>query len=124
MKFSLMPASDVEKFKFNEQIIRETAAQVIKDFAGFGMEVTFPDNLNFAYDSLFCQLKPIIAELLQTNPEKLAALLYHIDIDERKTNKPGLLAQQYDEWLSSMILEREFIKVLTRHYFRNQASKK
>lgn len=124
MKFGLMPASEVEKFKLNEQIIRETAAQVIKDFRAFGMEVTFPENLDFAYDSLFCQLKPIIGELLQTNPEKLAALLYHIDIDERKTNKPGLLAQQYHEWLSSMILEREFIKVLTRYYFRNQASKK
>jgi hypothetical protein len=122
MKFNLMPASAVEKFKFNEQVIRETAAQVIKDFTSFGMQVSFPADLHFAYDDLFAQLKPIIGDLLQANPEKLAALLYHIDIDEKKTNRPGILNMSYHEWLTGLILEREFIKVLTRHYFRIKTS--
>ena len=119
MKFSLLPASEVEKYKLDEQIIRETALQVIKDFASFNMDISFPETIDFAYDSLLEQLKPLIDDLMRSNPEKLSALLYHIDIDERKTNTPGLVASQYHEWLSMMILEREFIKVLTRHYFRN-----
>jgi len=118
MKFSLLPASEIEKFKFNELIIKDTALQVIKDFAGFGMEVSFPGDLNLAYESLHRQLKVIIAELLEREPEKLSALLYQIDLDEsRLKSEPALFTEH--EYISEMILEREFLKVLTRHYFRN-----
>lgn len=118
MKFSLLPASEIEKFKFNELIIKDTALQVIKDFASFGMEVSFPGDLNLAYETLHRQLKVIIAELLEREPEKLSALLYQIDLDEnRLKSEPALFTEH--EYISEMILEREFLKVLTRHYFRN-----
>jgi hypothetical protein len=118
MKFKLIPVSEIEKFKLNEQIIRDTAAQVIKDFAGFGMEITFPAEISYAYESLFFQLKPIISELLEREPEKLSALLYQIDLDEsRLKSEPALFTEH--EYISGMILEREFLKVLTRYYFKN-----
>jgi len=118
MKFSLLPASEIEKLKFNELIIKDTALQVIKDFASFGMEVSFPGDLNLAYENLHQQLKIIIAELLEREPEKLSALLYQIDLDEnRLKSEPALFTEH--EYISEMILEREFLKVLTRHYFRN-----
>ena len=53
MKYSILPASEIEKPKFNEQIIRDTTLQVIKDFANFDMEVSFPGDISFAYESLF-----------------------------------------------------------------------
>ncbi len=122
MKNSLIPASEIEKSRLNDQIIRDTASQVIKDFASFGMKVSFPSDINFAYDSLFAQLKIIIAELLQREPERLSALLYQIDLDERKIRaEPELFTEH--EFISEMILEREFMKVLTRHYFKNNPSK-
>jgi len=118
MKFSLIPASEIEKFKLNEQIVRDTAAQVIKDFASFGMEVSFPGDINYAYESLFLQLKVIIADLLEREPERLSALLYQIDLDESRLKaEPELFSEH--EHISELILEREFLKVLTRYYFKN-----
>ncbi len=122
MKFSLLPISEIENFKRNEQIIRDTAKQVIKDFATFGMEISFPGDISFAYDSLFFQLKIIIAELLRREPEKLSALLYQIDLDESKLkSEPDAFTEH--EFISAMILEREFLKVLTRYYFKNNPGK-
>ncbi len=119
MKFKPVPLSEIEKAKFNRQIIQDTAAQVIKDFASFGMNIRFPDKLEYAYDSLFEQLKINLTELLLKAPEKLSSLLYHIDLDERKMKESKREILPENEWLSELILEREFIKVLTRHYFKN-----
>jgi len=119
MANKLIPRSEIEKSRLNEQIIQETADQVIKDFNTFGMEIEFPSDLKFAYNELYNQLKPVIFELMQTNPGRLSALLYQIDVDEKKmkANTPELFEEH--EWISEMILEREFMKVLTRHYFKN-----
>lgn len=122
MKYSLIPASEIEKFRLNELIIRDTALQVIKDFASFGMVVSFPVDISYAYETLFQQLKIIIAELLQREPEKLSSLLYQIDLDEsRMKSEPALFTEH--EYISEMILEREFLKVLTRYYFKNHPGK-
>jgi hypothetical protein len=119
MTGNLIPKRDIEKAKNNEKIIRETAAQVIKDFATFGMEVNFPENLLHAYDELYDQLTVHIGKLLHNESEKLSSLLYHIDLDERNfTTDSGGFVHEH-EWLSDLILQREFLKVLTRHYFKD-----
>jgi hypothetical protein len=122
MKYTLLPSSEIEKLRLNEQIIRDTALQVIKDFASFGMSVSFPRDISYAYEALFSQLKIIIADLLEREPEKLSALLYQIDLDENRMKKEPELFTEH-EFISEMILEREFLKVLTRHYFKNQTGK-
>ena len=119
MTKSLLSKEEIEKSKLNEQIIRETAQQVVKDFRTFGIDINFPDDLQFAYNQLYDQLKLYIAQLIETNPEKLSALLYQIDIDEKKMKNPDVELFHEHEWISEIILEREFVKVLTRHYFRN-----
>lgn len=118
MPYNLIPKSEIEKSRLNEQIVHETAQQVIKDFANFGMDIRFPEDLHYAYDELFGQLKIIILELMQNNPARLSALLYQIDVDEKKMRRdtPGMFEEH--EWVTDLILEREFMKVLTRHYFR------
>ena len=119
MTGNLISRSEIERSKQSEEIIRETAVQVIKDFATFGMDVEFPADLQYAYDNLFEQLKVIVAGLLQTNPEKLSALMYQIDLDEKKVRESEIPLFNEHEWISDLILEREFLKVLTRHYFKN-----
>ncbi len=123
MTFSLIPSNEIEKAKINEKIIRETADQVIKDFAGFGMEINFPENLRSAYNDLFTQLAVHIGKLLHEDTEKLSALLYQIDLDESKFSKSSPNYDHEHEWLSEMILNREFLKVLTRHYFKDHPDK-
>ncbi len=119
MSYNLIPTGEIEKSKLNEQIVRETAEQVIKDFGTFGMEITFPADLNFAYDQLYEQLKIIIFDLMQKNPSRLSSLLYQIDVDEKKMKQQAPEIFSEHEWITDMVLEREFLKVLTRHYFRN-----
>ena len=121
MKFNLVPLAEIERARFDRQIIQETAAQVMKDFATFGMDIHFPENLEYAYDSLFDQLKINLSELVQKDREKLSSLLYHVDLDERKIRESKTDTYHEHEWLSELILEREFIKVLTRHYFKNHS---
>ncbi len=122
MRFNLLPVSEIEKLRMNEQIIKDTALQVIKDFGNFGMEVSFPSDINYAYEALLFQLKIIISDLLERQPEKLSALLYQIDLDENKLkSEPELFIEH--EFISKMILEREFLKVLTRYYFKNNPEK-
>jgi hypothetical protein len=116
---NLIPKSEVEKSRLNEQIVKETALQVIKDFAMFGMEIRFPENINLAYDELYEQLTSQIEELMKRDPEKLSSLLYQIDLDEQKVKNPEIEIFHEHEWMSQLILEREFLKVLTRHYFKN-----
>lgn len=120
MSFSLIPKEEIEKSKLNEQIVKETALQVIKDFALFGMEITFPDNIHMAYDELFSQLTIYVEDLMKRDPEKLASLLYQIDLDEKKMKEADVEPFHEHEWISDMILEREFMKVLTRNYFKKQ----
>ncbi|MFW5645644.1 MAG: hypothetical protein ACOCZL_06990 [Bacteroidota bacterium] len=119
MVHKLIPKREIEKSKRNEQIIRETSEQVMKDFGIFGMEIHLPEDLNYAYDDLFDQLTIIIFELMQKKPEKLSALLYHIDVDEKKMKAEPPPVFKEHEWITDLILEREFFKVLTRHYFRD-----
>jgi hypothetical protein len=119
MTISLIPKSEVEKSRLNEQIVKETALQVIKDFAMFGMEIRFPENIYLAYDELYEQLTAQIEELMKRDPEKLSSLLYQIDLDEQKVKNPEIEVFHEHEWMSQLILEREFLKVLTRHYFKN-----
>jgi len=118
MNYNLISKAEMERSRQNEEIIRDTARQVIKDFASFGMDISFPDDLHYAYDDLYAQLIPVVGRLMETNPEKLAALLYQIDLDERKIRNAEVELFTEHEWISGLILEREFLKVLTRYYFR------
>ncbi len=119
MTYKLIPKSEIERSKRDEQIIRETVEQIIKDFSVFGMEIDLPEDLNYAYDDLFEQMKGLVFELMRRKPEKLSSLLYQIDVEEKRMRgKPPDIFEEH-EWITDLILEREFLKVLTRHYFKN-----
>jgi len=107
----------LEKAKREETIIRLTAQQVIRDFERLGLEVSFSGKASQAYEELFDQLKQHIQVLMETQSGRLEALLYQIDVNQKKTS--GIIGHmQVSEELTEMILERELLKVLTRIYFK------
>ena len=115
--------SDLEPYRKNEQIVRETAEQLIKDFALFGMNISFTGNFTGAYNELFEQAFEHICKLIEKDYPRLLNLLYQIDISESKikkklTERPDLSLQ---EVITHLILDRELLKVLTRTYFRDKA---
>jgi hypothetical protein len=109
--------AQLEKAKRKEEIIRLAAEQVVRDFERFGLEVIFSGTATEAYEEFFEQMNAHIEKLLENQSGKLEALLYQIDVNQKKASK--ILGNiKASEELTHMILEREFIKVLTRIYFK------
>ncbi len=114
-----MKQNAIEKYKTDFAIIRETAAQVIKDFNMSGIEITFSGNELLAFNELKDQIKPVLSGLYHDQPEHFRNLLYRIDLDERQLT--GILSgnktSSIEDMLAERILQREFEKVLTRRFF-------
>jgi hypothetical protein len=113
--------AQLETAKRKEEIIRLAAGQVVRDFERFGLDVKFSGKASEAYEELFIQLKQHIEVLLESQSGRLGALLYQIDVNQKKASRI-IGRMQAAEELTHMILEREFIKVLTRIYFRDNPS--
>lgn len=110
---------DLDKYRFDFEIVRETAAQVVKDFSVAGFEIYFSGNELLAYEELKKQIEPVLQNLFYKDPGQFQNLLYRIDIDEKKL-KNLLLDPDTNkvlESLSELILQREFQKILTRRFY-------
>jgi hypothetical protein len=110
---------DVEKYRNDADIVHKTALQIIKDFAQFGFDISFPNDLNMAYTELFEQLTPVIRDLLEANVTKFFSLLYCIDLNEKaiKTGIDEMPEMPLSEVVAHLLLERELKKVITRDFF-------
>jgi hypothetical protein len=113
---------NLELYKTRTEVIRQTVAQVEKDFMMFGLEIGFSGNTEMAYNELFVQLSFHIHQLLQTDYGKLSALLYQIDLSESKI---VTASREHPDWgladvVTELVIHRELKKVLTRNYFKNQ----
>ncbi|MCF8307393.1 MAG: hypothetical protein K9I68_00130 [Bacteroidales bacterium] len=111
---------NLEPYKQQAEIVEKTAHQVIKDFNTFGIQIFFSGFSEWAYDELFDQLEQNISEMLSSYPEKLWALLYHIDVDKNRIDRESL---NYSDWsyaevITELILYRELKKVVTREYIK------
>ncbi|TAH41090.1 MAG: hypothetical protein EYC69_08930 [Bacteroidetes bacterium] len=109
----------LEKYRHDFAIIRETAAQLIKDFNVAGFEVTFSGNELTAYEELKNQIEPVLYDLFRNNLSQFQSLLYRIDLDERLLsdtlkNSEG---SSFSSTLAELVLNREFQKVLTRRFY-------
>jgi hypothetical protein len=110
---------NIEHYRRDLEIIRLTADQLIRDFQIFGKEINFSGNELTAYDELKNQVAPFLFELYQNQSTTFQALLYRIDISEKKFRV--LLDESsksnFAEKLAELVIQREFQKVLTKKYF-------
>jgi len=117
------PRYDIEKHKNNTEIVHLTAKQISKDFAMFGMDVTFSGNTTFAYPELMAQLTEHLQTMLQIDQERLFALMYQIDISQASVHECLSAHQEPARSLADLIIRREMMKVLTVQFFKNQKNK-
>jgi hypothetical protein len=117
---------EIEKYRHDLEVVRDTANQVIKDFDIAGIEIGFSGDTSNAYAELKKQLFPALENLYKKNSTAFMALLYRIDIEERavvkiktETGGTGFFMQ-----LAELILEREFNKVLTRKLYKTYTATK
>jgi hypothetical protein len=120
MASPLFSESEIDGYRNQEEIIRLTAEQTIKDFALFGLEIVFSGNVITAYEELFEQLNSCIVELLHSDYRRLLSLLYHIDISEKDLNSKFFPhSEEASDKLTEMILDRELKKVVIRKYYKH-----
>lgn len=121
MNFPSLSADKVNRAAKREDLIRETADQIIKDFAGFNLEISFSGRVPNFYQELFGQMKTHVENLLNLDSAKFFNLLYRIDvapeeIDQYQREFPG---QSYSEVITELIIHRELKKIMIRDYFRH-----
>ncbi len=105
-----------------EEIVRETAEQIMKDFGMFGVEITFSGNTSQAYNELHGQLVEQIGLLLERNYDLLLSVLYQVDITDREIAKAERELPEYShvEIVAHQVIVRDLKKVLLRRYFKSK----
>lgn len=113
--------NNVSGFFSEEEIVKETAEQIMKDFGMFGVEITFSGDTSQAYYELHKQLIDQISILIDRNYELLLSVLYQVDITEKEIAKATRDLPHYNqiEIIAHQVIVRDLKKVLLRRYFRN-----
>jgi hypothetical protein len=116
---------DITLYKGKPEIIRQTLAQVKKDFLMFGMELEFSGDTEMAYAEMFRELNWQVQELFETDSHRLSALLYQIDLGENKILEESARHEDWSlsEVITELIIHRELKKVLIRNYYKNNPDK-
>ncbi|MFH1121341.1 MAG: hypothetical protein V1775_16095 [Bacteroidota bacterium] len=112
---------DIEPFKAEQEVIRLTIQQIKKDFSMFGLDVDFPVDMDMIYQDLFRELEYHISGLLTRNVQKLSALLYQIDLNEKTIVKAWEEHPEFthSQVITELIIYRELKKILFRNYYKN-----
>lgn len=121
MNLPVITNTNVSKQLNDSSLIFETAKQIMKDFAMFGIEITYSGNSANAYNELHQQLVNQITTLLSSNYSRLLSVLYQVDISNREIEKTTAEMPHYNEVevIAHQIIVRDYKKVLTRLYFKN-----
>lgn len=122
MKLPDIRNDNVARFLDSAAVVQETAEQIMKDFAMFGITITFSGNTDQAYRELHEQLVDQIRHLLANDYQRLLSVLYQVDITQKEITRAGLELPDYNEMevLAHQIIVRDLKKVLTRRYFKSQ----
>jgi len=112
--------SNVSSYLSREEVVRETAAQIMKDFGMFGVEINFSGNTEEAYQELHDQLTSQITGLISTNYDLLLSILYQVDISNKDLHRAHEELPKYThvEVVAHEIIVRDLKKVLLRRYFK------
>jgi hypothetical protein len=120
MRLPEVRTSNISLHLSKEEIVLETAAQIMKDFGMFGIKITFSGDTLNAYFELHNQLVCQIDSLLDRDYSRLLAVLYQVDISEKDIAQSAEELPEYNqiEIIAHQIIVRDLKKVLTRHYFK------
>lgn len=112
--------NNIAHYLDKEEIVRETAEQIMKDFGMFGIEITFSGNTQGAYEELHEQLIAQISLSMERDYSRLMSALYQVDITEREIAKAAIELPHYNdlEVLAHQVIFRDLKKVLYRRYYK------
>ena len=116
--------SNVAGLLNKDEIVIETARQIMKDFGMFGVEITFSGDVTQAYKELHEQLVDQISLLIERNYDLLLSVLYQVDITDREIAIATQDLPHYNqvEIIAHQVIVRDLKKVLLRRYFKAKDS--
>ncbi|MBP8850300.1 MAG: hypothetical protein KBG80_07070 [Breznakibacter sp.] len=126
MNIQRLSRSELIDISAQEEIIKATAQQIIKDFAEFGFEINFSGNTANFYTELFSQMEESVKDLIANQQTKFYSFLYRIDISNKEMAlyEQEMAGQPKSTIITELIIHREIKKVLYRIYYSsNQNSK-
>src|SRR5690554_601837 len=120
MELPVVKNQNVSSLLDRAEIVRDTAAQIMKDFGMFGIKISFSGEVANAYDELHKQLIVQIEHLIHVNYDKLLSVLYQVDITDREMAQAQADLPHYShiEIIAHQVIARELKKVLWRRYFK------
>ena len=114
--------AEVEKFRKDLQVLKETAQQVQKDFESCGLDIDFSVPMFreeiLPYEELLNRVKSQVEKSMKMQEGAFHNLLYRIDIPEKNFVQLKSTSNDFIHDVSRLILEREFMKVVTRRYYK------
>ncbi|MDQ3046517.1 MAG: hypothetical protein M3R27_03145 [Bacteroidota bacterium] len=115
-----MNFQDLSPYINRIDLIRESAAQLIKDFEMFGLEIKFSGNAYEAYEELFDQVVPHMDQLINSNRSKFLGILYRIDISDEQVKKAvdNNSSEPFSHIITDLIIRRELQKVVIRNHYK------
>lgn len=120
MNFPSLSDEQVRRAAKQEDLIRETAGQIIKDFAGFNLEISFSGSVPGFYQELFGQMEKHVEKLLTLDAAKFFNLLYRIDVSPEEIDRyrKEFPENSLSEIITELIIHRELKKIMIRDYYR------
>jgi len=120
---ALQNEAELSNFYQRREFILQTAQQIQKDFAEFGIEIRFSGDTIGAYEELCEQMSNHLYHILNSRQSMLFNLLYRIDLSDSAIRKGADLKPDLplSDLLADLIIQRELKKVLLRYYFKHQA---
>lgn len=112
-----MKEDSLGKYRHDLQFLREMAEQTAIDLERFGYEISFDPLCTVSFENYRLQLENRLATWCKSDPARIPALLYHIDIPEHLL-PPGYGCKDASR-LAELILQRELIKVVLRKQFKS-----
>lgn len=104
-----------EKYRDDEEIIRLTVEQLVKDLGSLSPQFLFSGQKSTMFGELAIQVSEVLVKIRKSNPALLRVLLYRVDIRESEVS--GSADPNSIKLLAEKIIQREFQKVLTRRFF-------
>ncbi len=105
-----------------DDLIQKAIAQIIKDFAEFGFEISFSGDVYGFYDELFGQMRTHVKHIMGEHYSQFLNFLYRIDVSEGQVTvyQREMGGVDYEDALTELIIHREMKKVMIREYFKAQ----
>jgi hypothetical protein len=109
--------NDLRPYFERADILRDCALQLQKDCAMYGLELHLPERAETTYHTLYQQLLPWVTDQIERRGEKIAALLYRIDVSESLVRQAAAENESWPASVTRLMLWRELQKVVIRHIY-------